>query len=135
MRTKYTWVNAPGRLIDINEVRDRSSVGYRVGGRNKAHGRDDYLVAWPHTDSKERQMQGSGSIDDGYSVRRSDELTDRFFERGDKGAHRGNKTTIDALGEVLLFISRKNGLVKAAGLWSGDLPNPTNKVAEIIHEP
>ena len=64
---------------------------------------------------------------------RSDELADRFFERGDEGAHRGNKAAIDALGEVLLFCSRKNGLVKAAGLWPGYLPNSTDKVVEIIH--
>jgi hypothetical protein len=62
-------------------------------------------------------------------------VTDRFFERGDELPNRGDETRIDALGEVFLLIPRKHRLMKAAGLWSRDLPNPTNKVVEIIHGP
>jgi hypothetical protein len=67
-------------------------------------------------------------------VLRPDKGTDGFFERGDKRSHRGNKTTIDALGEVFLLIPFKHRLVKAASLWPGYTLNSTDKVVEIIHE-
>jgi hypothetical protein len=79
-------------------------------------------------------MQRCGSVDNSYGVLRPDKVTDRFFERGDKRSYRGNKTTIDALGEVVLLIPFKDRLMKAASLRPGYAPNSTDKVVEIIHE-
>ena len=63
MRPERDRINAPGQLVHINEVCDGTRVGYGIGGCNKAHRRDDDFVAWPDTDSDQREMESGRTVD------------------------------------------------------------------------
>ena len=71
------------RRLDVDEHRRGAAVADGVGGGDEGVADGDDLVARPHADGEQRQVQRRRAVGDGAGVRRADVGRELPLERGD----------------------------------------------------
>ena len=92
--------------VDVGEHRARALVEHRVGGGDERERRGDDLVALPHPDRAQREVQAGGAGGDRARVDAADAGGERLLEGGHARAERELAGAQDVEHGLLLGVAR-----------------------------